>query len=46
MIIKFTNLRGHAGLEECARILADKGRRSIHVASTVLLGPPGKTPDE
>ena len=40
MIIKFTNLRGDSGPEECARILAEKGRRSIHVASTVLLGPP------
>jgi PTS system mannose-specific IIA component len=46
MIIKFTNLRGDASLEDCARILADKGRRSIHVASTVLLGPPDKTPGE
>jgi PTS system mannose-specific IIA component len=42
MIIKFTNLREVVGLEECARILAEKGRQSIHVASAVLAGPPGQ----
>jgi PTS system mannose-specific IIA component len=40
MIIKFTNLRGDSSPEDCARILAEKGKRSIHVASTVLLGSP------
>lgn len=46
MIIKFTNLRGDQGPEDCARILAEKGRSSIHVASAVLLGKPSEPSGE
>ena len=40
MIIKFTNLEQTGDVSECARVLAEKGRSSIQVASAVLAGNP------
>jgi PTS system mannose-specific IIA component len=38
MIIKFANLQQVSDLAECARVVAEKGRSSIQVASAVLEG--------
>ena len=41
MVIKFTNLRGAASLEEIARRIAAQGREAIQTASAILDGSEG-----
>ena len=40
MVIKFTNLRAAANLDEIARRIAAQGREAIQTASAILEGPP------
>ncbi len=42
MVIKFTNLRGKHDIREIAKLLAEKGRDAISVASEILAGDGGE----
>ena len=45
MLIKFTNIRGRLELHESAARIAEQGRSSIHVATTILESRAGDTVD-